>query len=227
MQAKSILLFLLLFGLGFAAHFIYRMIMEKNEIRKSQDQARIIIEGVEKKAEEIRNRAESRAKKLVKDKNSQMQKMSSEKRREFSATEKELKAKEGNLSKKYEEIDKKESELGKIRAELVSKNLTAEEKQRVLDENIEEIKSKIEEISGLTREAAKAELVSLVENEARHEAAKRLKYIEEECNSTAERKAKDIISLAIQRYSGVYTSEENGVGRQSSERRRKREDYRA
>ena len=68
MQAKSILLFLLLFGLGFAAHFIYRMIMEKNEIRKSQDQARIIIEGVEKKAEEIRNRAESRAKKLVKDK---------------------------------------------------------------------------------------------------------------------------------------------------------------
>ena len=207
MQALSILLFLLLFGLGFAAHFIYRMIREKNGIRKSQSQAQIIIEKAEKQAEEIRNRAENRATKLVKDKNSQMQRMSSEKRREFSATEKKLKAKEEGLSKKYEQIDKKEAELEKIQTELETKNLAAEEKQKSLDENIEEIKGKIEEISGLTREAAKAELVSLVENEARHEAAKNLKQIEEDCNSSAERKAKDIISLAIQRYSGRYTSE--------------------
>ena len=179
----------------------------KNRVRKSQDQARIIIEGAEKKAEEVRNRAENRAKKLVKDKNSQMQRTSSEKRREFSATEKKLKAREDGLSMKYEEIDKKEAALEEMQAELESKNLAAEKKQRTLDENIEDIKGKIEEISGLTREAAKAELVSLVENEARHEAAKKLKYIEEECSSAAERKAKDIISLAIQRYSGRYTSE--------------------
>ena len=88
MQAQSILLLLLLFGLGFAAHFIYRMIMEKNRIGKSQEQARSIIQRAEKQAEEIKNRAENRAKKLVKDRNSQMQRMSSEKRKEFSSTEK-------------------------------------------------------------------------------------------------------------------------------------------
>ncbi len=193
-------MFLLLFGLGFAAHFIYRMIMEKNGISKSQEQARSIIEGAEKQAQEIKNRADSRAKKLVKDKNSQMQRMSSEKRREFSATEKKLKAKEEKLGKEHKEIDKK-------KAELESRNLALEEKQKALDENIEETKEKIEQISGFTREAAKAELVSLVEDEARHEAAKRLKQIQAECDSSAEQKAKDIISLAIQRYSGSYTSE--------------------
>ncbi|MDE0519254.1 MAG: Rnase Y domain-containing protein, partial [Candidatus Dadabacteria bacterium] len=207
MQAQSILLFLLLFGLGFAAHFIYRMIREKNGIRKSQSQAQTIIEKAEKQAEEIRNRAENRAKKLVKDRNSQMQKMSSEKRREFSATEKKLKAREEKLGKEYEEIDRKKTKLEEVKADLESKDLTLDEKQRTLDENIEEIKGKIEEVSGLTRESAKAELVRLVEDDARHEAAKRLKQIEEECNSSAERKAKDIISLAIQRYSGSYTSE--------------------
>lgn len=207
MQAQSILLFLLLFGLGFAAHLIYRMIREKNGIRKSQSQAHTIIKKAEKQAEEIRNRAENRAKKLVKDRNSQMQKMSSEKRREFSATEKKLKAREEKLGEEYEEIDRKKTELEEVKADLESKYLALEEKQRTLDENIEEIKGKIEEVSGLTRESAKAELVRLVEDDARHEAVKRLKQIEEECNSSAERKAKDIISLAIQRYSGSYTSE--------------------
>ena len=65
MQAQSILLFLLLFGLGFAAHFIYRMIMEKNKINQNRQQARAMIERAEKQAEEIKNRAENRAKKLV------------------------------------------------------------------------------------------------------------------------------------------------------------------
>ena len=207
MQAQSILLLLLLFGLGFAAHLIYRMIMEKNGINKSQEEARSIVEGAQKKAEEIRNRAENRAKKIVKDRNSQMQKMSNEKRREFSTIEKKLKGREEEISRKYEEIEKKKSELEKIETDIENKGAAVETKQRTLDENIEEIKGKIEEVSGLTREAAKAELVSLVEDEARHEAAKRLKQIEEECSSSAEQKAKDIISLAIQRYSGSYTSE--------------------
>ncbi len=207
MQIQSILLLLLLFGLGFATHFIYRMIMERNRIQKSEDQARIIVKKAEKQAGEIKNRADNRAKKLVKDKNSQMQKMSSERRREFSAIEKKLKAKEEDMSKQYEKIDKKKAELEQMQAELENKNLLTEEKQRVLDENIEDIKKKIEEISELSREAAKAELVNLIEDEARHEAAKRLKHIEEEYNSSAEQKAKDIISLAIQRYSGRYTSE--------------------
>ena len=203
----QILLFILLFALGFGACFAYRMIMDKNAVRKGENRSRLIIEAAEKKAAETRDRAEQKARRLVKDKNSQMQKAANEKKREFSAAEQKLKSKEDALRKKAEAADRKESALMKTEAAFGEKESALEKKRAELDESIEEIKGKIENMAGLTREQAKAELVGLVEDEARHEAARRLKQIEEDCNAGAEQKAKDIISLAIQRYSGRYTSE--------------------
>ena len=203
----QILLFILLFALGFGACFAYRMIMDKNAVRKGENRSRLIIEAAEKKAAETRDRAEQKARRLVKDKNSQMQKAANEKKREFSAAEQKLKSKEDALRKKTEAADRKESALMKTEAAFGEKESALEKKRAELDESIEEIKGKIENMAGLTREQAKAELVGLVEDEARHEAARRLKQIEEDCNAGAEQKAKDIISLAIQRYSGRYTSE--------------------
>ncbi len=199
-EVLSILLFLMLFALGVATHALYKKIMDGRTISKSEKKSRSIIEEAEKEAKEIRARADNKAKKLVKDKNSKLQKMISDKHREISATEKKLIAKEQSLNKKLENVEKVESEIE-------VKNSALDEKLKTLDEKFEEIKKKIEELSGLTREEAKAELINLVEDEARHEAARKLKHIEEECTLHAEQKAKSIISLAIQRYSGTYTSE--------------------
>ncbi len=199
-ELQPILLFLMLFALGFVTHVLYRKIMDGKTISKSEKKSRFIIEEAEKEAAEIRTRADNRAKKLIKDKNSKLQKMISDKRREISFTEKKLTAKEQSLDKKLEDAEKMEAEVER-------KNSAAEEKQKALDEKMEEIKERIEEVSEFSREEAKAELVNLVEDEAKHEAAKKLKHIEEECAAHAEQKAKNIISLAIQRYSGTYTSE--------------------
>lgn len=203
----QILILTLMFALGFGACFAYRTIMERNAVRKSENRSRLIMEAAEKKAEEIRGRAEQKARKLVKDKNSQMQRTANEKKREFSAVEQKLKSREEVLRKKTEAADRKEAELGKTETALGEKEAELGKKRAELEESIEEIKGKIENMAGLTREQAKAELVGLVEDEARHESARRLKQIEEDCNAEAEQKAKNIISLAIQRYSGRYTSE--------------------
>lgn len=203
----QILILTLMFALGFGACFAYRTIMERKAVRKSENRSRLIMETAEKKAEEIRGRAEQKARKLVKDKNSQMQRTANEKKREFSAVEQKLKSREDVLRKKTEAADRKEADLGKTETALEEKEAALGKKRAELEESIEEIKGKIENMAGLTREQAKAELVGLVEDEARHEAARRLKQIEEDCNAEAEQKAKNIISLAIQRYSGRYTSE--------------------
>ena len=50
-------------------------------------------------------------------------------------------------------------------------------------------------------------LMEAMETEAKHEAAKRIKRIEEEAKESADKKSKEIISLAIQRYSGEYVAE--------------------
>ncbi len=207
MQTQYILLLSLVFAIGFLAHFIYKRLMDKNRMAKSEQQAKTLVDEAEKQAQEIKNKADSKARRIVKDKNLQMQKMSREKRREFTAVEKKLGEQEKTLTEKHRKIEKKEAELKNMEAEIREKNSIIEEKDKTLEENIEEIKRRIEEVSGLTREAAKAQLVSLIEDEARHDAAKKLKQIEDECAVSAERKARDIIALAIQRYSGKYTSE--------------------
>ena len=203
----QILPFILLFALGFGSYFAYVRIREKNSVRKSRNRSLLIIEEAERQAADIKNRAESKARKLVKDKSSQMQKVASEKNREFAATEKKLKLREETFGKKMKSADRKEQELKKTESDLEKKTLALDEKSHKLNERMEEISETIENIAGITREQAKAELVSMVEDEARHDAARKLKQIEEEYNSSAEQKAKDIISLAIQRYSGRYTSE--------------------
>jgi ribonuclease Y len=90
---------------------------------------------------------------------------------------------------------------------MTQKERALEKKEEDLDAVIVEAKKKIEEIAGMTQEAAKNELVNIIEDEGRHEAGKKLKQIEAQLHEDAERKSKEIIALAIQKYAGEYTSE--------------------
>ena len=204
---QTVLVALVTFAVGFAVHFIYRMIQDKKDVQLSTNKSQLILKEAESEADRIVTKAELKAKDLVEKRNNQMNKMVSEKQKEFSKIENRLNSKEENLDRKFEKIEKKEVEVKVLEAELAKKEVTVEEKQKELDETLEIAKSKIEEIAGMTREAAKEELVNIVENEARHEATRRLKLIEEELNNSSEEKAKNIICLAIQRYAGEYTSE--------------------
>lgn len=198
---------LIAFALGFAVHFIYRMILDKKDIQLSTNKSHLILKEAESEADKIITKAELKAKDLVEKRNNQMNKMVSEKQKELSKIENRLSSKEENLDKKFEKMEKKEIDLKVLESDLGKKEVNLEAKQNELDETLEIARRKIEEIAGMSREAAKDELVNIVENEARHEATRRLKLIEEELNNSAEEKAKNIICLAIQRYAGEYTSE--------------------
>jgi ribonuclease Y len=73
---------------------------------------------------------------------------------------------------------------------------------------IEEQRHLLEQISGITADEAKERFMKLVESEMRHESAKMIKRIEEETQSQADKKAKEIIVAAIQRYAADYVVEE-------------------
>jgi ribonuclease Y len=68
-------------------------------------------------------------------------------------------------------------------------------------------KAKLETISGMSAAEAKKELMNAMEDEAKHDAAKIIRLIEEEARETADKKAKEIMALAIQRYAGEYVAE--------------------
>jgi ribonuclease Y len=72
---------------------------------------------------------------------------------------------------------------------------------------VKEAQRKLETLTGITTEEAKKLQIEMIVADAKHESAKRIKQIEEETKEEADKKAKYIISTAIQRYSGEYVAE--------------------
>ncbi|MGQ0793543.1 MAG: ribonuclease Y [Deltaproteobacteria bacterium] len=201
-------------AIGVIGHFLFMTKIDKKNLELKMGEAESIIQIAKKESDKIKVEGELRAKEALERAKGEIERDAREKQnelrerqREFSKTERKLQNREEALDRKYETLEKRESDLSHKERDVAAKDRTAEEKQRELDAIVEEAKRKIEEIAGMTQEAAKRELVSIVENEARHDSAKKLKLIEDELHETSERRAKDIIALAIQKYAGQYTSE--------------------
>jgi ribonuclease Y len=105
-----------------------------------------------------------------------------------------------SLDEKLAGVDHRERELRKTEQQL-------QERARGLDTRMQEIGTRLEQVAGLTAQEAKLEIVSRVENEARDEAAALVRNITEQARKNADREAKKIIALAIQRIAAEQTAE--------------------
>lgn len=128
-------------------------------------------------------------------------------RRELQNQEKRLVQKEENLDRKGEQVEARDQELQRREQQAGERERTLQERNAEIDRLVAEQRSKLEEVAGLSAEEAKQQLVSAMESEARHDAARRIRQIEDEAREVADKKAKNIISLAIQRYAGDYVAE--------------------
>ena len=123
-----------------------------------------------------------------------------ERRAEISRQENRVNKKEETLDKKSEAYDRKSEVLDRK----IKENETLREQiQEVLDQH----QAKLEEISGITAEEAKEELISRVESQVKHELAQRLDALEAQYKEEADTKAREIITLAIQRCAADHVAE--------------------
>ena len=109
--------------------------------------------------------------------------------------------------KREETLDRKLDQLERKDEQLQKKLKENEEKSKKIDGLIAEQTELLERISGYSAEEAKRELVEKIEEDARFESAQRLADIEAELKDTAEEKARNIISLAIQRVASDQVAE--------------------
>ncbi|HEV8382649.1 MAG TPA: ribonuclease Y [Gemmatimonadales bacterium] len=120
------------------------------------------------------------------------------------AAKEELMAVRENLHKSLDQklagVDRREQELRKLDQQL-------QDRQRALNKREQEIGARLEQIAGLTAQEAKQEIVSRLENEARDEAAALVRNITEQARKNADREAKKIVALAIQRIAAEQTAE--------------------
>ena len=129
-------------------------------------------------------------------------------------TERELKERRAEVSRMERRLNQKEENLDKKTENLERKTEQLEEKLKANDalkEKINEILSqhlvKLEEISGYTAEQAKSELISRVESEVKHEMAQKLDELETQFKEEADAKARNLLSLAIQRCAADHVTE--------------------
>jgi len=174
------------------------------EARRMADQ---ILSEATKEAEILRKEAEIQKKDALLEAKTAWEQEARELRRELQSQEKRLLQREENLDRKVAQVDARDDEVGQREKRLVQQ----EGRIRTLEKEVEGIvrqqRERLEELAGLGAEEAKKQLMEQMESEARHESAKWIKQIEDEAKETADKKAQEILALAVQRYAGDFVAE--------------------
>ena len=187
-------------AVGALLGFLYRKKVGEAKIGSAELEAKRIREEAEKNAENLKKEAELGAKEEILRQRNEAERELKERRAEISRQERRITQKEDLLDKKTETMERKSEQLDR---KMKESDDVREQIKEVLQQHLE----MLEKISGYTAEEAKDELISRVETDARHEIAQRLIELEEQFRDEADAKAKNILSLAIQRYAADHVSE--------------------
>jgi ribonuclease Y len=128
-------------------------------------------------------------------------------REEIEREERRLDEQENQLEKKLELVESRDKELGKRASDLGRREKFVVERETELEKLAAEERRRLESLAGLSQEQAKAELIQRMEAQAEADAANRLREIRESAKRDAEREAKKIVALAVQRIASEHTSE--------------------
>ena len=166
-----------------------------------------MMDDARREAETLKKEALLQAKDQVYQMKVEFEEEAKERRRELNHWEKRLSQKEELLDRKTQHIEEREQEVQKKDQSISDQQRNLDRKRSEYDKLIEEQNATLEKVADLTQEQAREQLLKSVEEEARHEAAKRVKRIEMETNERAKKKAQEILATACQRYAGDYAAE--------------------
>ena len=185
---------------GSGVGFLLRKSIGEKKIGSAEREAKRILEDSQKDAEAKKKELLLEGKEEVLRLRNDTERELKERRSEVSRQERRLNQKEEALDKKTETLERKNEQLDE---KLKANDALREEITVVLGKHL----SRLEEISGYTAEQAKMELLERVESEAKHEMAQRLDELESQFKDEADAKARNLLSLAIQRCAADHVTE--------------------
>ncbi len=184
----------------FLAGFTYRKKSGEKQIGSAREEAKRIINDAIKTAETKKKEALLEAKEELLRERTEQEKELKERRVEVTRQEKRLQQREEILDKKYDNIDRKE--------ELLAEKQEKVEKLQVEVEDIKKAQiAMLEKLSGYTAEAAKAELLHMMDSELEHEYALKISEHENKFKEDVDEKSKHLLSLAIQKCAADHVVE--------------------
>lgn len=191
---------------GTASYFISTKMLEK-KLGNAKHIAEKSIKDAEEKASSIRKEAVLEAKEEVLKLKTETENECRARRAEVQKMENRMLEKEEALDKKNDLLDKKLQSIDDAKAELENKKQEIEAQKQEIANEREKINKELEKVAGLSREEAKKQVVDSIIDDARKEAGNIVRDIENEAREEGEKKARDIITLAIQKCATDHTAD--------------------
>ncbi len=168
--------------------------------KQAQNEAESLVESAKKQAETYRKEAEIEAKDQALRYKQQIEDESKERLHEVRSAESRLAQREESLDRRVESLDSREQQLANLQGQL-------DTRMNELNDTQAKMNQKLEAVAGMTPQEAKEELLDTIRDEVTHESAAIIRESEERTKAEADKKARMILSLAIQRVAADHSSE--------------------
>ena len=198
------------FIVGGAVFFIWGITKQRRDavnLQAARAQAEEISKEAQTRSQLVVKEAELKAKDMVVGAKADAEREMRDRRREIAAIEQKLEAREETFEKRQEAFERREADLNRRDQSLRSREKNITDKEEVLQAHIDEARTKLEAVAGLTREEAKRSLMDEMIGQARTDAAKHIRIVEEEAREEADRRAKRVVAIAIERLAGEFVAE--------------------
>jgi len=207
LDAGLLILGVVISGVAFLFILNARGRNDADAARNAAGEAQRIIEEAKTKSELLIKESELKAKDVIVAARDEAERELRERRRELATLENKLEAREEAFEKRQEAFERREAELNRRDQAVRNREKAIGDKEAERQALVEEARTRLETIAGLTREEAKRTLIDEMVGQARHEAARHIRVVEEEAREEADRRAKRIISIAIERLAGEFVAE--------------------
>jgi ribonuclease Y len=206
----ALIMAILGFIVGGAVFFIWGITKQRNDavnLEAARAQAEEITKEAQTRSQLVVKEAELKAKDLVVGAKADAEREMRDRRREIAAIEQKIEAREETFEKRQEAFERREADLNRRDQSLRGREKSLTDKEETLQAHIDEARTKLEAVAGLTREEAKRSLMDEMIGSARTDAAKHIRIVEEEAREEADRRAKRVIAIAIERLAGEFVAE--------------------
>ncbi len=185
---------------GVALGYAINRFLIKDRAARAADEAERLVKEAEKQAETLKKEALIEAKDQIFRMKQEAENEAKERRKEIQAIENRLAQREESIDRRVESIDKREHQLSSLQGQL-------QKREKDLEELEAEERRRLEAVAGMTADEARAELMSRIQDDVKRDAAAFIRETETRAREEADKKARNIVSIAIQRVAADHTAE--------------------
>ena len=185
---------------AFALGYVLNRYVINAKSARAADEADRVLKNAEKQAENLKKEALLEAKDKIYQMKQSEEEEAKQRRKEISALENRLVQREETIDRRAESIDKREHQISSAQGQI-------SKRESELNEMFEETKRRLEHVAGMTADEAKTELMEKISNDVKREAAALIRDTEQQAKDEADKRARNIISVAIQRVAADHTAE--------------------